>query len=77
MRKTRICDHKESLPINRPVEGRMVFETNIAMAVGVESLELTADEAREFNEDPDLFAARHFGLLLVDYVDWVSLHGTP
>jgi hypothetical protein len=40
-------------------------------------IRLDEDEAREFDRDPDGYAARHFGLTTEEYREWIANVGRP
>jgi hypothetical protein len=56
----------------------MVFEPSVTTPWGDEPIwGLGPDDAAAFNEDPDAYAARHFGMTKVEYVDWIDGGGSP
>lgn len=54
-----------------------VWRTNIAVPGGGNTLYLDNEEAEHYNADPDAFAASHFGLSKIEYLQWVDLDGAP
>ena len=68
--------------INKPVDPAVaaVYVVYIRCAPGYVGNRLFLDpvEFDEYNRDPDLFAARHFGFATADeYREWVHCHGNP
>ena len=49
----------------------------LACPGGAKTIHLDAVEAAKYNADPDGYAAKHFGLSLADYLEWVRLDGEP
>ncbi len=60
---------------NPPAE--QIWRTNIAVPGGGNTLYLDSEEAKRYNADPDAFAASHFGLNKIEYLQWVDLDGAP
>jgi hypothetical protein len=54
-----------------------IWRTNIAVPGGGNSLYLDDEEAERYNADPGAFAASHFGLSTIEYLQWVVLEGAP
>ena len=60
---------------NSPAE--RVWRTNIAVPGGGNTLYLDSEEAERYDADPDTYAASHFGLSKIEYLQWVDLEGAP
>lgn len=54
-----------------------IWIANVATPRGGEDLHLDQEEAAKYNADPDAYAARHFGLSKVEYLQWLDLEGSP
>jgi hypothetical protein len=63
------------MPMNDPAV--QIWIANLKHAGGGETLYLSDEEASRYNADPDGFAADHFGLSKVDYIEWLACHGAP
>ena len=60
---------------NHPAE--QVWVVNVAMPCGGNTLHLDREEAEQYNADPDAFAAAHFGLSKIEYLQWLDREGAP
>ena len=60
---------------NSPAES--VWRVNIAVPGGGNTIFLDREEAGRYNADPDAYAASHFGLSKIEYLQWVDLDGAP
>jgi hypothetical protein len=60
---------------NKPASAVWIAE--IAIPGGWNQLILSEAEARNYDTDPDLYAARHFGLTKIEYLQWIDLDGAP
>ncbi len=63
------------MAINSPAT--QIWIAHVVTPAGAENLYLDDDEARQFNENPDAFAAKHFGLSKIDYIQWIGCDGAP
>jgi hypothetical protein len=65
-------------PVDPAVAAFYVVAIRRAPDYGGKRLFLDPVEFDEYNRDPDLFAARHFGFATADeYREWVHCHGYP
>ena len=60
---------------NSPAE--QVWRTDVAVPGGGNTLYLNDEEADRYNADPDAYAASHFGLSKIEYLQWIDLEGAP
>ena len=66
------------MPINSPIElDQIAFEKQVRAPGGAANLYLMLADVEEFNKAPDVWAARHFGLSVDEYLEWVELEGVP
>lgn len=64
------------MPINQP--GYIIYAAGIATPGGGTTIHLEGpDQLRLFNENPDAYAAKHFDLTELEYVEWINTDGTP
>lgn len=49
----------------------------LAQPGGGDTLSISGPDLKRFKRDPDLFAARYFGLEKAAYREWVETDGTP
>jgi hypothetical protein len=59
-------------PINVAVIDHVIGVTTVW---GGEEVYITEAQIAEWQADPDLFAARHFGLTVDEYREWIELNG--
>jgi hypothetical protein len=60
---------------NSPAE--QIWRANVAVPGGGSTLFFNREEAERYNADPDAYAASHFGLSKIEYLQWVELEGAP
>jgi len=63
------------MSLNKPATA--LWAACLACPGGAETIYLDGVEAAKYNADPDGYAAKHFGLSLVEYLEWVRLDGEP
>jgi hypothetical protein len=63
------------MPMNDPAV--QIWIANVKHAAGGETLYLSDEEVSRYNDDPDGFAAAHFGLSRIDYIEWLACYGAP
>lgn len=57
--------------------GRIGYYADLVTPQGNKSVFLTEAEKDAYQKDPDEFAARHFGLELAEYREWMARQGAP
>ena len=50
---------------------------NVSRPGGAENIYLDDADVPKYNADPDGFAAAHYGLSKLEYIEWVSCDGAP
>ena len=64
------------MPINGP-ELEVLSVVNVRRPGGGETIYLKPSEVPLFKADPDAFAAKHYGLTVAQYAEWVATEGAP
>lgn len=53
-----------------------IWVANVAVPGGGNTIFITTpEEAAHYNADPDAYAAEHFGLSKIDYLQWIDTDG--
>ena len=67
----------QGVPVNEPVyQADATWVVGITTVCGGETLYLDEAEVAQYNADPDLFAAKHFGFKTADeYREWIATDG--
>jgi hypothetical protein len=60
---------------NAPAE--QIWIANVVVPGGGNDIYFDEQEAHKYNADPDGYAARHFGLTKIEYLQWIDLDGAP
>ncbi|MGM5027701.1 hypothetical protein AB8B02_15885 [Tardiphaga sp. 862_B3_N4_1] len=63
--------------MSRNSQAKPIWQTNIAVPGGGNFLYLDNEKAERYNADPDAYAADHFGLSKIEYMQWIDLDGAP
>jgi hypothetical protein len=53
------------------------YEACVAVPGGSRSLHIDESQIPEYNANPDAFVAKHFGMTVQEYREWVQLDGMP
>jgi hypothetical protein len=63
--------------MSRNPKAEPIWIANVYVPGGGHDIYMNEEDADRYNADPDAYAAQHFGLTKIEYLQWIDLDGAP